>query len=102
MLKMIKTLMIIGIASLAVIGCKKNDIQPIQEEISQETIAKIRSLGFGTDNIQKVDEGYLVEGDIILTNASLNEVPSSPWLRIAEVEQYRTFNLVTGGQRTIT
>ena len=94
--------MIIGIASFLLVGCKKNDIQVIQDEISQETLAKIKSLGFGTDNIQKIDEGYLVEGDIILTTASLSEVPASPWLRIAEVEQYRTNNLVTGGQRTIT
>src|SRR5688572_8300218 len=101
MLKMIKTFMIIGIASFVLIGCKKNDIQPIQDEISQETIAKIKSLGFSTDDVQKVEEGYLVEGDIILTDASLNQLPTSPWLRIAEVEQYRTFNLVTGGQRTI-
>lgn len=93
--------MIIGIASFAVIGCKKNDIQVVQNEISQETIAKIKSLGFDTDNVQKVDEGYLVEGDIILTTASLIEVPTSPWLRIAEVEQYRTFNLVKNDPRTI-
>jgi hypothetical protein len=101
MLKMIKTLSILGIAALLVIGCKKNDIQSIQDEISQETIAKIKSLGFSTDNVQKVDEGYLVEGDIILTNANLNEAPTSPRLRIAEVEQYRTFNLVENDPRTI-
>jgi Dual-action HEIGH metallo-peptidase len=95
MQKMIKTLAIISIASLAVIGCKKNDIQPIQDAISQETLTKIYNLGFSTSNVQKIDEGYLVEGDIILTNASLNQRPGSPNLRIAEVEQYRTFNLVS-------
>lgn len=98
---MIKTLAIIGIASLAVIGCKKNDIQPVQDEISQGTLAKIKALGFSTLEVQKVDEGYLVEGDIILTNASLNETPTSPKLRIANVEQYRTFNLVKSRPRTI-
>lgn len=101
MQKTIKTLSIILFAAFAVIGCKKNDIQPVQDEISQETIAKIQSMGFSTAEIQKVDEGYLVEGDIILTNSSLNEVPTSPKLRIAGVEQYRTFNLVESRPRTI-
>lgn len=101
---MIKTLAIIGIVSLAVIGCKKNDIQPIQDEISQETLTKIYNQGFGTANVQKIDEGYLVEGDIVLTEEFLNSKPGGNFLRIANTEQYRTTNLVTvsGTQRVIT
>lgn len=70
--------------------------------ISGETIAKIAALGFGTAEVQRVDEGYLVEGDIILTEEDLNRVSSSPNLVIAQEEQYRTFNLVKGLPRTIT
>ena len=94
MQKMIKTLAIIGIASLAVIGCKKNDVQPVQDEISQEILAKISSQGFGTSNVQKTEGGYLVEGDIILSEEFLNSQPGGNLLRIANNEQYRTTNLV--------
>lgn len=93
---MIKTLAIIAIASFAVVGCKKNDLQqPVQEQISQETLNKIYNQGFGTTNVQKIDEGYLVEGDIILTEEFLNSTPGGNFLRIANNEQYRTTNLVS-------
>jgi hypothetical protein len=86
---------------VALTACKKDSKAP-EDEISQATLAKISNLGFSTANVQKLAEGYLVEGDITLSEANLNEVPTSPNLRIAEVEQYRTFNLVTGSPRTIT
>lgn len=102
MQKLIRTLSIIGIASLVVIGCKKNDLQPIQEPISQETLTKIYNQGFGTSNVQKIEEGYLVEGDIVLTEEFLNSRPGGRLLRIANNEQYRTDLLVTGLPRNIT
>src|SRR5882672_3092255 len=89
------------IAAIAITSCKK-DQKSTQEQISQETLTQISQLGFSTTDVQKIDEGYLVEGDIILTNANLNEVPNSVLLRIAEVEQYHTYNLVTGFPRVIT
>lgn len=52
--------------------------------------------------VQKIDEGYLVEGDIILTEEDLQGHGDYTTLRIAETEQYRTTNLVTGLPRTIT
>jgi Dual-action HEIGH metallo-peptidase len=82
-------------------SCSKQ-VKETDDEISQAVMSQIHELGFSTSEVQKIDEGYLVEGDIILTEASLNEKPSSPLLRVAEVEQYNTFNLVTGGARTIT
>ena len=100
LLKTQTLLMIVCIAILS--SCKKDLNQMVQDEISQETITKISNLGFNTSDVQKTDGGYLVEGDIFLTDANLNEVPASPLLRIAEVEQYNTFNLVTGTPRTIT
>jgi Dual-action HEIGH metallo-peptidase len=92
---------LVMIALPAIISCSKQ-VKQTNDEISQSVITQIHELGFSTNDIQKVDEGYLVEGDIILTEASLNEKPASPLLRIAEVEQYNTFNLVTGGAHTIT
>lgn len=102
MKQFLKPILVIMVAGMAITSCKKDIKDSVQEEISQETIAKIAALGFNTSNVQVTEGGYLVEGDIILTEANLNERPTSPKLRIAEVEQYRTFNLVTGGTRTIT
>jgi hypothetical protein len=97
-----KTLAVLFLGGMvALTACKKDSKAP-EDEISQATLAKISNLAFSTANVQKLAEGYLVEGDITLSEANLNEVPTSPNLRIAEVEQYRTFNLVTGSPRTIT
>jgi hypothetical protein len=81
-------------------ACKKS--AKSTDEISPETISRIEALGFGTIGIQKVPQGYLVEGDIILTDENLRESPGTPNMIIAQEEQYRTFNLVTGLPRTIT
>ena len=102
MKKMIKPFAAICMVALTFTACKKEVATVAEDEISQETLSKISNLGFGTSNVQKIDEGYLVEGDIILSEGQLNETPNSPILRIAEEEQYRTNNLVTGLPRTIT
>lgn len=97
-----KIFLLIAVLSVSIIACKKDVKDAPADEISQETLAKIYNLGFNTADVQKIDEGYLVEGDIILTEANLNETPTTPRLRIAEVEQYRTFNLVSSLPRVIT
>jgi hypothetical protein len=76
-------------------ACKKDTTQVAKTEISEATLAQIQNLGFSTQAIQKLPEGYLVEGDILLTEAQLNEHPTSPNLVIAQEEQYHTFNLVS-------
>ena len=103
MRNLLKTQTLILIVCFAIISsCKKDMKEMVLDQISQETITKISNLGFGTSDVQKTEGGYIVEGDIFLSEANLNELPTSPMLRIAEVEQYNTFNLVTGTPRTIT
>lgn len=100
-----KTLALLGIFSLGLISCKKEvkeDPAPASEEVSQAVKDKIFALGFTSSNVQKIEEGYLVEGDIVLTDADLNSVPENIFLRIADDEQYRTYNLVSGLPRNIT
>lgn len=92
---------LLGILSLSIVGCKKEVKEPLQQEIPQEVLAKIQQHGFGISDVQLVEEGYQVEGDIILTEEFLNSTPGGYYLRIAEVEQYRTTNLVSA-PRTIT
>jgi len=90
-------LLMIGV----MISCQTEDaVAP--NEISDATLSKISALGFGTDNVQSVDGGYLVEGDILLRDSDLNGNAHRQTLRIAEVEQYHTFNTVTTAPRVIT
>jgi hypothetical protein len=94
--------------SLAILGmalatsCQKEEDSSSQKQISKEALAKIHKLGFSTENAQLLDEGYLVEGDIILTDDDLNTTPDSKFIVVGEEEQYRTTNLVTGLPRNIT
>lgn len=88
--------------SIFLASCAKDNQESAQQVVSQEVIGKIAALGFSTENVQVIEEGYLVENDIILHQHDLDAVPNSPTLRIAEEEQYHTFNLVTGLPRVIT
>ena len=97
---MFKLLSVAFIASILFTSCKK-DTSNSPDAISQETLSKIYAQGFGTSNVQKIEEGYLVEGDIVLTEEFLNQTPGGNFLRIANNEQYRTTNLVSQN-RTIT
>ncbi|GGH01231.1 M57 family metalloprotease [Pedobacter zeae] len=86
-------------------SCKSNNTESeVQNktDISADKLAKIKSLGFSTDNLRKIDEGYLVEGDILLTDDNLTENAKGANLNIAETEQYRTTNIVTSLPRVIT
>ncbi|NTE02017.1 protease [Agrobacterium tumefaciens] len=86
-------------------SCKNNETEKVAEnkaDISTSTLEKVKALGFSTENIRKIDGGYLVEGDILLTEANLSETSVDTKLNIAETEQYRTTNLVKSLPRVIT
>ncbi len=93
-----------GIVASVLFSCNKNNSQPTQQTpaVSADVLKKIGDLGFSTDEVRKQGDGYLVEGDILLTTANLSEASISPNLRIAENEQYRTTNLVKSLPRTVT
>ena len=102
-MKNVTRLLILSLMTgLILTSCTKAVKETAQDEISDATLAKIQSHGFGTSTVQKTEEGYMVEGDIILTEEFLNSVPGGNLLRIANNEQYRTTNLVTGLPRNIT
>jgi hypothetical protein len=87
--------------SLLAVSCKRENVLA-KNDISQAVIQKIAAQGFSTENVRKVDNGYLVEGDIVLTEQNLNAQSTSPTLLIANAEQYRTINLVKALPRVIT
>ena len=100
------------LGALAIFGattffsCQREETPVAQEQpeqISEVTLGRIYQLGFGTKNVVRVPEGYLVEGDILLTDQMLGEVAEQKLLRVGSEEQYRTTNLVNAGAgRTIT
>ncbi len=75
-------------------ACKKETKEVVNDEVSPAVMAKIQALGFSTDGTKKVEEGYLVEGDIILTHDQVNDLTQSHELIVANEEHYRTTNLV--------
>ncbi len=96
--KIIALLLVIGLGS-----CQQEEALERTNEISLDTLDKIHQMGFGTRDVQRVENGYLVEGDIVLTDNQLNASHDSKFLRVGATEQYRTTNLVNAGSgRVIT
>ena len=80
-------------------ACQEDaDLVTGEEPISQEVIQKIAQMGFNPDGIERVEEGYRIERDIIITHEMLASTPTDHI--VPNVEQYRTTNLVnaTGGR----
>jgi hypothetical protein len=90
------------VAIVVVIGSCSKSKDVVSNEISAEVKAKIQALGFGTGSLVTHEDGYLVEGDIIITPEMLNSQPQHTLLQVGSEEQYRTTNLVTGLPRVIT
>ena len=70
-----KTLSLLAVLSVSMLACKKEAKEIPQEEISTETLTKIHDHGFGTTSVERTDGGYLVEGDILLTEEFLKGAP---------------------------
>src|SRR2546428_4053783 len=103
MKQIMKLVLLCLISGILATSCKKNEsTSGNKPEISSEVLAKIHDMGFNNQNVHKWEGGYLVEGDIFLSEEDLGVMSTSPNLRIAEVEQYRTNNLVKNLPRTIT
>jgi hypothetical protein len=98
----LSTLAVCALSALSLASCSKDENVQAKGTISEETLTQIRALGFTAGGAQKVDNGYLVEGDIFLSDADLKAAPEHKLLRVGDEEQYRTNNLVGGLPRTIT
>ena len=97
MKKILLNLLAVSCLAMTITSCKKTSTTDTATDgISAETKVKIAKLGFSTTDVQKTEDGYLVEGDINLTEELLNSTPTQLLLRAGDEEQYRTTNLVTG------
>jgi hypothetical protein len=104
MKKIMKTAFALSLTGLMFVACsKKQNAVEVQPDgvVSEAVMAKIKAAGFNTNEVTKVEGGYLVEGDILLTDENLSNKATTPTLRIANDEQYRTNNLVSGLPRVI-
>lgn len=95
---------ILGISAIALMftACKKEaDVVNEAPTVSDNALAKIYALGFSNKNVVKDEGGFIVEGDIFLSEEDLDAKPSTVFLRVGDEEQYRTTNLVTQLPRVI-
>jgi len=92
----------------SIVSCKKAPVDDVNANaLTQGEKDLIVAAGFNGNWAEKTPEGYLIEGDILLTTAQLQELvgvnPNE--MVIANEEHYRTTNVVSvpgSGQRTIT
>ncbi|MBC5775660.1 protease [Pontibacter sp. KCTC 32443] len=91
------------VAAFGFTSCQQDEEVTTQDTVSQEALARISELGFYNKNVEKVEGGYVVEGDIFLSESDLTAAHNTKHLRVGESEQYHTTNLVNAnGGRTIT
>jgi hypothetical protein len=93
--KVLSTATVCAFSALTLFSCSKKENVQAKNEVSEEVLTKIHDLGFNREQVQKVDNGYLVEGDIFMSEASLSDAAVANKLRVGNDEQYRTNNLVS-------
>ncbi|TWF44721.1 dual-action HEIGH metallo-peptidase [Chitinophaga polysaccharea] len=83
-------------------ACVKTPTNPEDDKkISPSTVSKINALGFDTLNAKKLNGGYVVEGDLFLTEKDLESKQGYTVLSIAEADQYKLSYTLTALPRTI-
>ena len=102
-----RTLLSVGLclaSALALASCsKENEAITKSDEVSPTVLSQIKQLGFTTQGAMAVEDGYVVEGDIFLTETDLAAPGPVQLLRVGTEEQYRTTNLVSvGAGRTVS
>lgn len=103
MRKLTVFLSVLLIGSVAFIGCEQSEDTPlINNDVPDKVMIRLQELGFDVTDSAPVrfESGYLVEGDIYLTESDLTGM--SVGVRIPVAEQYSTDNLVTGTPRSIS
>lgn len=92
-------------SGLLLFSCNSEQEEQIKPErqVPASVEAKLQDLGFNTtEGLFKVEDGYIVEGDIFLSAEALDHMHSAQQLPLASEEQYHTNNLVNGTPRVIS
>ncbi|MGO4294812.1 M57 family metalloprotease [Chitinophaga sp. RAB17] len=83
-------------------ACTKDPTTPEDgTKISASTMGKINALGFDTLNAIKLNGGYVVEGDLFLTEKDLDSKQGYTALFIADADQYKLSYTLTALPRII-
>lgn len=108
-MKRIKSILALSIVALTILSCNKEDQADQSNQslkVTPEVLSKLRSLSLNATDVQvvkntkldgSVEDAFLVEGDIIVTQAQLSKMDLHGGIT---TEQYRTTNLVSA-PRTI-
>jgi hypothetical protein len=100
----------VGASLLAtLVSCEKMAVkEEVANPLSSDELNLIKAAGFNSNWVAKQSDGYLIEGDIFLNKAQLQELAGSVYSHnfiVGDEEHYRTNNIVStplSGQRTIT
>lgn len=96
------------------LSCSDQSVKPeVPDQVSEEVRTQFKELGFDVSDMRTVTEKnpltgetvkhYLLEGDIAITQENFDRMLSGKIHHVGAVgEQYRTNNLVSGGNRTIS
>jgi len=95
---MSRPLLLLALFSCYILSCKKS----VDSSISQSMKDKINSHCFSAEGAQRTDGGYIVEGDIFLSDTFITQTPSVQTILIGRSQQFQTNNIVTGLPRTLT
>lgn len=104
-MKKLKIIAAIVAVTFAIQSCEQADNLAPQDEVSSEVLSMIINNGFDVENQAPItfDNGYLIEGDIYVTEDQLRSMKPQNNLRLASEEQYSTNNLVSvSGSRNIS
>jgi len=82
-------------------SCQQSDSVTVDKTVPGSVLSQLTGLGFDVNNKPpfKFESGYLVEGDIYLTDQDLAEMKAAD--KVPQAEQYSTNNLVKGTPRNI-
>jgi Dual-action HEIGH metallo-peptidase len=103
--KMMSMKKIICISALAVMffSCTKQDTPAQNEAIPDDVLAAVEKAGYSTEGVMREEGGYVVEGDIFITEDDLRSFRGWSTMTIAQTEQYHTNNIVkVNSSRVIT
>ncbi|HLO82688.1 MAG TPA: M57 family metalloprotease [Chitinophagaceae bacterium] len=96
---------ILCISAIAVIlfSCSKNE-QPVNDQkVPDNVLSAIESAGFSKEGVMKEEGGYIVEGDIFISDQDIRKNGGWGTITIANTEQYHTTNTVSvGAKRNVT
>lgn len=87
---LLSLLLVLGLVFF-VASCEQDDIST-NDAVPTEVIDQLRHLGFNPDGIRKMDDGYLIENDILITEEFLSSELKET--TVPQLEQFSTFNQV--------